>query len=71
MFSCPPKEEGNAILWIGRQFRLQSTQRCPSYRDKGQESSYLDQGDSQNFLRKFVRFFVTLRCFYRVAIHKK
>jgi len=28
-------------------------------------------GNSQNFLGKFVRFFVTLRCFYRVVIHKK
>jgi len=29
-------------------------------------------GDSQNFLGKFVRFFfVTLRCFYGVVIHRK
>jgi len=28
-------------------------------------------GNSQNFLRKFVRFFLTLRCFYRVVIHRK
>ncbi len=26
-------------------------------------------GNSQNFLSKFVRFFVTLRCFYGVVIH--
>jgi len=28
-------------------------------------------GNSQNFLGKFVRFFVTLRCFYGVVIHRK
>jgi len=28
-------------------------------------------GNSQNFLSKFVRFFVTLRCFYRVVINRK
>jgi len=28
-------------------------------------------GYSQNFLGKFKRFFVTLRCFYRVVIHRK
>jgi len=28
-------------------------------------------GNSQNFLSKFVRFFVTLRCFYKVVIHRK
>ena len=28
-------------------------------------------GNSQNFLRKFLRFFVTLRCFYRDVIHRK
>jgi len=27
--------------------------------------------NSQNFLRKFVRFFVTLKCFYGVVIHRK
>jgi len=33
---------------------------------------YLDLGgDSQNFLRKFIIFFVTLRCFYGVGIHRK
>jgi len=26
-------------------------------------------GNSQNFLRKFVIFFVTLSCFYKVIIH--
>jgi hypothetical protein len=31
----------------------------------------MDQGGNlQNFLGKFVRFFVTLRCFYRVVIHR-
>jgi len=34
--------------------------------------SYIDQGgNSQNFLRKFVRFFLTLKYFYRVIIHRK
>jgi hypothetical protein len=34
--------------------------------------SVVSQGeDSQNFLRKFIRFFVTLRCFYAVDIHGK
>jgi len=28
-------------------------------------------GNSQNFLGKFVRFFVCLRCFYRVVIHRR
>jgi len=28
-------------------------------------------GNSQNFLGKFLRFFVTLRCFYWVVIHRK
>jgi len=28
-------------------------------------------GNSQNFLRKFLIFFVTLRCFYGVVIHRK
>jgi len=28
-------------------------------------------GNSQNFLGKFVRYFVTLRCFYTVVIHRK
>jgi len=28
-------------------------------------------GNSQNFLEKFVRFFVTFRCFYGVVIHRK
>ncbi len=28
-------------------------------------------GNSQNFLCKFVRFFLTLKCFYRVVINKK
>ncbi len=28
-------------------------------------------GDSQNILGKFKRFLVTLRCFYRVGIHRK
>jgi len=28
-------------------------------------------GDSQNFYGKFVRFFLTLRCFYRVVMHIK
>ncbi len=28
-------------------------------------------GNSQNFLQKFVRFFLTLKCFYRVVIHRK
>jgi len=28
-------------------------------------------GNSQNFLPKFVRFFVTLRCFYGVVVHRK
>ena len=28
-------------------------------------------GNSQNFLRKFVIFFVTLSCFYGVVIHRK
>jgi hypothetical protein len=28
-------------------------------------------GNSQNFLGKFERFFVTLRCFYREIIHRK
>jgi len=27
-------------------------------------------GNSQNFLRKFVRFFLTLKCLYGVVIHK-
>ncbi len=27
-------------------------------------------GNSQNVLHKFVRFFVTLRCFYTVVIHR-
>ncbi len=27
--------------------------------------------NSQNFLGKFVRFFVTLRCFYNANIHEK
>ncbi len=31
----------------------------------------LQSGDTQNFLGKFIRFFVTLRCFYGVAIHGK
>jgi hypothetical protein len=28
-------------------------------------------GNSQNILGKFVRFFVTLRCFYGVVIHRE
>ncbi len=28
-------------------------------------------GNSQNFLRKFVRFFFILKCFYRVVVHRK
>ncbi len=28
-------------------------------------------GNSQNFFGKFVRFFITLKCFYRVFIHRK
>jgi len=28
-------------------------------------------GNSQNLLRKFVIFFVTLSCFYKVVIHWK
>jgi len=28
-------------------------------------------GNSQNFLCKFVRFFLNLKCFYRVVIHRK
>jgi len=28
-------------------------------------------GNSQNFLHKFVRFFLTLKCFYGVVIHRK
>jgi len=28
-------------------------------------------GNSQNFLGKFVKFFLTLRCFYGVVIHIK
>jgi len=28
-------------------------------------------GNSQNFLRKFVRFFQTFRCFYKAIIHRK
>jgi len=28
-------------------------------------------GNSQNFLGKFVRCFVTLKCFYGVVIHRK
>jgi len=28
-------------------------------------------GNSQNSLGKFVRFFVTLRDFYRVVVHRK
>ncbi len=31
----------------------------------------LQSGNSQNFLRKFVRFFVTLKCLYGVVIHIK
>ncbi len=31
-----------------------------------------EQGqNSQNFLGRFIRFFITLRCFYRVVIHRK
>jgi len=33
-------------------------------------SNTLD-GNSQNFLRKFVIFFVTLSCFYKAIIHRK
>jgi hypothetical protein len=28
-------------------------------------------GNSQNFLGKFVRFFVTFKCFYRVVINRE
>jgi hypothetical protein len=28
-------------------------------------------GNSQNFSRKFVRFFLTLKCFYIVVTHRK
>jgi len=28
-------------------------------------------GNAQNFLGKFARFFVTLKCFYEVVIHSK
>jgi hypothetical protein len=28
-------------------------------------------GNSQSFFGKFVRFFLTLRCFYGVVIHRK
>jgi len=32
----------------------------------------MDQGgDSQNFFRKFVIFFLTLRCFYEVEIENR
>ncbi len=37
-------------------------------RFKGRKNKLLQAGDSQNFLGKFVRFFVTLRCFYRIVI---
>jgi len=41
--------------------------------DHSKEISRFKQlgGNSQNFLDKYVRFFVTLRCFYRVVIHRK
>ncbi len=32
---------------------------------------YFLGGNSQNFFGKFERFFVTLRCFYGVDIHRK
>ncbi len=28
-------------------------------------------GNSQNFLQKFVRFFLTFKCFYGLVIHRK
>jgi len=35
-------------------------------------SRIVDQDqNSQNFLGKFIRFFITLRCFYGVVIHRK
>jgi len=40
-----------------------SLRRCQNIQYKG--------GNSQNFLRKFVIFFLTLRCFYGVVIHRK
>jgi len=36
----------------------------------GGPDTYLG-GNSQNFLRKFVRFFVSSRCFFGVVIHRK
>jgi hypothetical protein len=42
-------------------------------KDRSQENLKPEDrgGNSQNFLRKFVIFFLTLRCFYRVVIHRK
>ncbi len=42
-------------------FKCQIAQQCIRVRG----------GNSQNFLHKFVRFFLTLKCFYRVDIHRK
>jgi len=57
---------------------------CSRERDKGQKKKEildpeaillkkLEQlgRNSLNFLGKFVRFFVTLRCFYKVVVHRK
>ncbi len=35
------------------------------------ETAASQGGNSQNFLHKFIIFFVTLRCFYRVVIYRK
>ncbi len=40
----------------------------------GKKWTIVDEGlraNSQNFLQKFVIFFLTLRCFYKVGIHRK
>jgi len=37
----------------------------------GQFSLSAQGGNSQNFLHKFIIFFLTLRCFYKAIIHRK
>ncbi len=35
------------------------------------ETKVIQGGNSQSFIGKFVRFFLILRCFYGVVIHRK
>jgi len=52
---------------------LTTEQKCLSSMDSklgpDRKDSYFQENNSQNFLRKFVIFFLTFRCFYKAIIH--